>query len=438
MEDVDKVGRARFKGNVGDIATLIGFSATTVTWLKYDEMFSGAAKNPTTILKHKQLLLGLRAQQANLSFSAKFMNSVMTEVLQNATWSIDEKEHSDWIQTMAKRLRVLLRHVVQGITKNPDCWWVKDLLGNTSAASTDGKKNASDDDGNQDEEQDSAQESEHQDEDAEEEEEEDSELEEQDADDASSSEKTPPVMKKPAIMKRPSATAEPSAAAEACCYYGWDSEHSAAWRMLADGTGPRQYTKEIFEPENASEISPMWARWPDGDTHVITDLLKATFDSHTLSEKELHKKKRHGKGGRKNSLWSGKHVVTGAVLNVARRSDRQTLVVLTEGGIMIEIGQLYEKNGCVKDDIYTTRDALLVKYGIQPNRAEPDPEVNPKKRPAAAAMETPAAAEPVEKKNGLLRSLVPRSRLQPSRHHRHQRPRQQPRRRSRTQVLLPP
>ncbi len=135
------------------------------------------------------------------------------------------------------------------------------------------------------------------------------------------------------VLKKPAAAqvkARRESEDKPAFFYGWAGEHGSAWRTRADGKGTPEYTKQLFAPKGANPTSPMWAKWDDGDEHMISDLLVCTYQSMQNTDKEMAKRGRGGKG-KYTYIWSGVHSTFGAKLRVARRTDRQELCSLFEG-----------------------------------------------------------------------------------------------------------
>ena len=193
-------------------------------------------------------------------------------------------------------------------------------------------------------------------------------------------------------MKRPAAHVQ--------YFYGWDAEHSVAWRRPVDGKGVQEVTKDLFCDAAANDMSPMWARWPDGDEHMIADLLKATYDTIEKTTKGMVIR---GRGSGKEAavrIWEGAHVQTGKTVTVTRRQDRRPLTIIREDKLQImqvtaiqvandmekadlvatEVAQEFAAGKVDKDGLKDLRNKVLEKHGFK-STAEGEKEQAGKTRP---------------------------------------------------------
>jgi hypothetical protein len=120
------MARLRFDGEVEGIAAIFAPFVTSVTWLKYVEQ--ATLKLDTKVLmKLSELIAKLKVCHDNLSFTAKFMEAVFrnlmenNEVLKTFDWKGDEQQQ--WIAVMARRVRAMLRHAQQGLLKKSKAAW---------------------------------------------------------------------------------------------------------------------------------------------------------------------------------------------------------------------------------------------------------------------------------------------------------------------------
>jgi hypothetical protein len=67
------------------------------------------------IKKHVMLIKAMQAEQPNLSWAHKSLETIFKDVYNNQkNFKLEKGEVDDWCDTMAKRLRVMLRHVGPG------------------------------------------------------------------------------------------------------------------------------------------------------------------------------------------------------------------------------------------------------------------------------------------------------------------------------------
>lgn len=129
--------------------------ATSCTWLNYSEEIKGARTSVPQIMKVKDLVQLFHEAQPNLSFTQKDMKRIFHKVLENAKWktALTAEQQSDWVDTMAKRIRVLLRHVATAVIRKPRPRWVQELgldpavdpaAAETAAEATDAAEHAAD------------------------------------------------------------------------------------------------------------------------------------------------------------------------------------------------------------------------------------------------------------------------------------------------------
>ena len=114
------MARQRYCGTVDGLASMIAAHATSADWLSY-----GPKVNHDTCKLHKPLILNLMKAQHNLSFSQKTMADAMQKVVEMKGWSLGADAES-YPHVMGSRLRCMLRHVSQGLSKKPiglsPCW----------------------------------------------------------------------------------------------------------------------------------------------------------------------------------------------------------------------------------------------------------------------------------------------------------------------------
>jgi hypothetical protein len=161
----------------------------------------------------------------------------------------------------------------------------------------------------------------------------------------------------------------------------------------------------------SQDTDPVYAKFADGSQHAIFDFTVLQWRAKQLANQERGKTKQQW-------MWEGKHIVNGAELHIAARTDRGMLLSLYQDkkqicqiglkaidkeealGIMKVIAEAYAADELKLDDVYAKRDELLKASGSTKKGRI-------KKRPASASGDTieptvskkPAAkpaAEPAE------------------------------------------
>ena len=124
--------RPRFGGSVNDIVEAIIDFATSPTFLPYPDMPSDKKKGPhpkvhqTLIKKQRGMLIKLKFSKGNLSFTPQQVSTALAEIARRKEWRWRDGEEEDWIKTTGGRLRLMLRHVSQALTKQNQ--WALDLF----------------------------------------------------------------------------------------------------------------------------------------------------------------------------------------------------------------------------------------------------------------------------------------------------------------------
>ena len=114
-------------------------------------------------------------------------------------------------------------------------------------------------------------------------------------------------------------------------FYGYCFEHKQAWRAPADDAQQKDYTDKLLAEANHNSLpqpdDAVFALWPDGDRHILPNLIRADLKeleaSRTPSRKTVHK-----------SLFEGMSPDHLQVV-VRNRTDRKLLTIMTEGGKQI-------------------------------------------------------------------------------------------------------
>ena len=437
-----KEGRARFAGDVCDLVAAMKPHVKSKGFLQYSESLKSKVDGKE-ICRHGPLVQSLHGLQANLSFKKTTLELAFKEIAREKALKLESGEQADWAKYMDQRLRVMLRHIAQNKDRSKAAWVVA-IFGDDAKQKTSksgGKRvaavkaqepSAADDEEDEEEQEQAEEEEAEEGGDAEHVEDEEpdkdpvEDVSDETGDDTpqggvtkpsttggSSSSKAVPAMKRPA--------------AATLYFYGWDTEYQNAWRTLPDGSpSSRQFTDDLFAMEGSNDMSPMWARWPDGDQHVITDLVVGTWKAMEETKKDM---KSRGRGSGKTplpKLWEGVHVKTQFAVTVARRADRRPLTSIKHNGkqimqvseihvagdmekadvIAIELAKMFASDSVQADKMQAERDALLVKNGFKAKAARREGgEPRTKKAKKKPAADAPVSVSPVGRSEHSTREL---------------------------------
>jgi hypothetical protein len=122
--------RSVYKGTAADVAKAVSPFVDKPCWLKYGEVMGKCRVEPGKLLPHVRLLASLHRLQTNLSFPQGVTAEVMQINFEQSceqwgTSDWDAAKITDWTMTMAKRIRVMCRHVMQTYLRNPKTSWLK-------------------------------------------------------------------------------------------------------------------------------------------------------------------------------------------------------------------------------------------------------------------------------------------------------------------------
>ena len=189
--------------------------------------------SPADLQKAAPLLLKLQGLQENLAFTPLMIKKCLTALAteRQSQWQFVDDDIGTFSVDMGKRVRTMCRHWIKACRKKRQPAWLVKVLPTTASASS----SAMPGDGIGEEEAGGADEA----------------ASEADCpgEGEEGEEESPPVID-PVVPDWKS---------------GWDAEHNAAWRHdTTTGFESRELTKDVFEPSEAEEDSPMLARWPDG------------------------------------------------------------------------------------------------------------------------------------------------------------------------------
>jgi hypothetical protein len=124
------IPRDRFSKGTDEVHDVLAKFATSPWWLKYPE-HEKAGIQKSTVSAHAGMVKELKIIQPNLSFTKVVLQRAFRRIVIGETataWPLTDEEREDWAVKMEKRVKVLCRHVSQGLLKgknNKENWLVK-------------------------------------------------------------------------------------------------------------------------------------------------------------------------------------------------------------------------------------------------------------------------------------------------------------------------
>ena len=120
-----------FEGELGPITDIVTKHAKIPDFLKYGEDMKATLVAPRNIIPHKDMWIELRAIHKRFTWSQSDMVEVFKEVANRngtATWprQLNNDELKDFSIRMAKRFRVMVRHINQAMVKKNS--WATTML----------------------------------------------------------------------------------------------------------------------------------------------------------------------------------------------------------------------------------------------------------------------------------------------------------------------
>ena len=114
-----------------------------VKWLRYNEKPTDKAL-PDALVAHQALMRQLTGLCKNLSFKKEQVEEAFNKImLENDFEALSSPElQTDWVETMAKRVRLMCRHLAQARIRKPCPKWVL-LIDSCAPAAVDGQMEAS-------------------------------------------------------------------------------------------------------------------------------------------------------------------------------------------------------------------------------------------------------------------------------------------------------
>lgn len=309
--------RARFAGDPRQLATLVGDLMPFPAAIRYVDVGSTLNKQMLTREPLRSILKKLQTVQENLSYNKKTMEQAM-KIIGQTKFKLQGDELKDFYQRSAARLRTACRHAAQGLLRSPSTTWVRDIFGTTEAQSEEKVQQEGDEQAG--------------DEEAEEEEKEHDIVEDLDTT------KNVPV-------RKPSFT------------YGFDAATMSVWRS-SSSTAAKEVTYDIYTEVKDPPTSGVWVKFHDGKaTQVPPDI---------ITKERYNKIRNQKKRGQSQGLhWEGMHVDTGDRVWVARRKDRNGIVVLLQGdaGRMVCMCSIKKFEYTTEEDNYQAALAFMEKLG---------------------------------------------------------------------------
>jgi hypothetical protein len=242
--------RNRFSGSPSELRDALLPHATCPAWFKYAESDKSTV-NSQMLLKYGGIMRTLHSLQANLSFNKTTMQSAMEGILEkkNGEWLLDEAEQKSQPEVLCKRLRAACRHAGQALGRKDAPAWVREIFGD------DGK-----------EVKEVKEEKKHK-------------VSKKDVTKIgkAKTEKGKAKKCKRGMEATSPRSSVPGAAVAAepveHVFFGWDAEFGKAWRAATSDRSSVDFAVDMVEPENATASMPMLAKFKDGTTHPIEEMM---------------------------------------------------------------------------------------------------------------------------------------------------------------------
>jgi hypothetical protein len=272
--------RTRYGGTWQAFVDLLEPFVVTKNFIAYDDCYEDARVQPELILKNIPMWEACHQQQANLSFGKCVTTDAFKDILKKkSNFGLPADDVKDWSATISARFRAQGRHIHQAELKSKSTKWLSNFSWISAATTTSSATRKS----------------------------------------------CPRPQLRPQVWPLGGSVGTTTTAATtglATWWFGWDSEHQAAFRSLPDGS-QHEFAKEIIADDAAAPTDPVEAKWEDGVRHFIAD----------VTVKEWQDLQQAAKDGAKKVAqvhWSGTHVTTGKPLYIKDRQDRHPLLSLYE------------------------------------------------------------------------------------------------------------
>jgi hypothetical protein len=311
--------RSRYTGSSEPLLAVLRQHVKNVRAIKYAV---DSSIDKEGLSKHGALLKALHDIQANLSFTKSSLKQAFAELLdEHPTW-LPQTDHQDWIDTMAKRLATMCRHVAQTLLKSGGkAKWLT-LLGFEAEEPPPGEFGA------------------------------------------------PPVSAAAKKATKMAQSADADKLAKAACssakvsnkkgeeladhqeggeeeeavhdpeevvyHYGFCRELLTAWRVPIDG-GNKEQAVFAGIPKNAQPFDAIFAKWADGHSASIPDVLIAEFKELTEAKSRLISTATPS--SRSRILWNENNLR----IKYSPQKGRHDLLILygqNENGGMMQLCQL--------------------------------------------------------------------------------------------------
>lgn len=249
--------RARYTGTPAQLHDAIGAYLSEPSYLAAATKLSGSY-----VARHRALVVAMQAQQPNLSYTKKVIEDMHRIVFdaKNSEWGLDGKERRSWIQTMAARLRAMLRFTQQARLKAKPPQWLLDLGLPAHEVEDEGETEDKDEAHNKDDFKNEDQ----------------GKDEGKDKDDVKNEGQSDLKTKRRATHKK-TTDFKPKQHDEAkhikydSWIFGWDSELLMAWRHKAtEPNAPKEFVKPM--PSSTTKTDPPRAVFQDGMEHTVVDI----------------------------------------------------------------------------------------------------------------------------------------------------------------------
>jgi hypothetical protein len=308
--------RSRYSGSASDLSDALLKHASEPAWFKYGESDKDTV-NSQLLVKYSPVMRTLKSLQANLSFNKSTVTAAMKAILEkkNGEWCLNEAERLSQPEVMTKRLRAACRHAGQALGRKDPPSWVKEVFGTndgdgevcgdeapvpktTMKAMKVMKKKATE-----------------------------SAKDKVKGSDGKDVDKGTEERRASRAASRPPKPAVAAGAGE-YLFFGWDAEFGKAWRATSlDRAAEKNFAIGMVEPENPTSLMPMLAKFEDGTTHPIEEMMVSDWRARGAARSHVPAKP----SGKTDILFEITYPPTNQQLVVKPRKDRLELMSLWLG-----------------------------------------------------------------------------------------------------------
>ena len=107
--------RSTFRGTPNDVAAALKPLATSSSFLKKPARLESRHQRQKRIVSSGDVLIAIKSLQDNLSIPRKCMETAFGLVVDDASWSVDDRK--EWVKTTCTTLRNNCRFAQQAVSK---------------------------------------------------------------------------------------------------------------------------------------------------------------------------------------------------------------------------------------------------------------------------------------------------------------------------------